>query len=303
MGLVNWRAAGFCNQALVPNLEGRSKALADTFKSQDVANTLWAYATMGQEPGAGMMRGLEGRAETLAPAHCDVVTTPVLICSDTNKRSGTTNGSSSKVCTTSSEVSTKSALPTGGGSAVHPTATHTAAECRKIKRVSSNGGETARDRERQTETGQSRLREAKRLDLGFGVQIERCALAHIAVNGETFPVGTEVLSYAPPLLWQGTLLCVGSSGDVRGAGMRGRAAVRAVHLDGDDMEVRRCVLCESECVCVSVCGLYVCLYASVPACVLSCVCKHVFPCVVCMHGVRSCWQSKIRFLVCLSGTS
>jgi hypothetical protein len=60
MGLVNWRAAGFCNQALVPNLEGRSKALADTFKSQDVANTLWAYATMGREP------VLEGRAEALA---------------------------------------------------------------------------------------------------------------------------------------------------------------------------------------------------------------------------------------------
>jgi len=28
--------------------------------------TLWAYATMGREPGAGVMRGLEGRAEALA---------------------------------------------------------------------------------------------------------------------------------------------------------------------------------------------------------------------------------------------
>jgi len=47
-------------------LEGRAEALAGTFKAQEVANTLWAYATMGQEPGAGLMRGLEGRAEALA---------------------------------------------------------------------------------------------------------------------------------------------------------------------------------------------------------------------------------------------
>ena len=31
-----------------------------------MANTLWAYATMGREPGEGMMRGLERRAEALA---------------------------------------------------------------------------------------------------------------------------------------------------------------------------------------------------------------------------------------------
>jgi hypothetical protein len=31
-----------------------------------VANTLWAYARMGREPGAGMMRVLEGRAEAVA---------------------------------------------------------------------------------------------------------------------------------------------------------------------------------------------------------------------------------------------
>ena len=31
-----------------------------------MANTLWAYATMGREPGAGVMRGLEGRAEAVA---------------------------------------------------------------------------------------------------------------------------------------------------------------------------------------------------------------------------------------------
>jgi hypothetical protein len=47
-------------------LEGRAEALAGTFNAQEVANTLWAYATMGREPGAGVMRGLEGRAEALA---------------------------------------------------------------------------------------------------------------------------------------------------------------------------------------------------------------------------------------------
>jgi hypothetical protein len=54
------------DQTLVPKLEGRTEALANTFNAQDVANTLWAYATMGREPGAGMMRGLEGRAEAVA---------------------------------------------------------------------------------------------------------------------------------------------------------------------------------------------------------------------------------------------
>jgi hypothetical protein len=44
-------------------LEGRAEALVGTFIAQEVANTLWAYATMGWEPGVGMMRALEGRAE------------------------------------------------------------------------------------------------------------------------------------------------------------------------------------------------------------------------------------------------
>jgi len=54
------------DQSLVPQLEGRTETLAGTFNAQEVANTLWAYATMGREPGAGVMRGLEGRAEALA---------------------------------------------------------------------------------------------------------------------------------------------------------------------------------------------------------------------------------------------
>jgi hypothetical protein len=47
-------------------LEGRAEALAGTLKASHVAKTLWAYATMGREPGAGLMRELEGRVEALA---------------------------------------------------------------------------------------------------------------------------------------------------------------------------------------------------------------------------------------------
>ena len=50
---------------MMRRLEGRAEALAGTFNAQAVANTLWAYATMGREPGAGLMRELEGRAEAL----------------------------------------------------------------------------------------------------------------------------------------------------------------------------------------------------------------------------------------------
>ena len=52
--------------ALVPKLEGRAEALAGTFNAQGVANTLWACATMGREPGAGLMRELGARAEAVA---------------------------------------------------------------------------------------------------------------------------------------------------------------------------------------------------------------------------------------------
>ena len=47
-------------------LEGRAEAVAGTFYAHGVANTLWAFATMGREPGAGLMRVLEGRAEAVA---------------------------------------------------------------------------------------------------------------------------------------------------------------------------------------------------------------------------------------------
>jgi hypothetical protein len=40
--------------------ERAAAAAAGTFKAQNVASTLWAYATMRREPGAGVMRELEG---------------------------------------------------------------------------------------------------------------------------------------------------------------------------------------------------------------------------------------------------
>jgi hypothetical protein len=36
-------------------LEGRVEAVAGTMNAQNVANTLWAYARMGREPGAGII--------------------------------------------------------------------------------------------------------------------------------------------------------------------------------------------------------------------------------------------------------
>jgi hypothetical protein len=44
---------------LVPKLERRAEALAGTFKAKCVANMLWAYATMGLEPGAGARGGTD----------------------------------------------------------------------------------------------------------------------------------------------------------------------------------------------------------------------------------------------------
>ena len=54
------------NESLIAELGRKAVATATAFNAQAVANTLWAYATMGREPGAGVMRGLEGRAEALA---------------------------------------------------------------------------------------------------------------------------------------------------------------------------------------------------------------------------------------------
>ena len=45
---------------------GKDPSALGDGKTAAHANTLWAYATMGREPGAGVMRELEGRAEAVA---------------------------------------------------------------------------------------------------------------------------------------------------------------------------------------------------------------------------------------------
>ena len=51
---------------MMRELEGRAEAVAGSFQAQEVANTLWAYATIGRAPGTGVMRELEGRAKARA---------------------------------------------------------------------------------------------------------------------------------------------------------------------------------------------------------------------------------------------
>ena len=47
-------------------LERRAEAISGEFNSQNVANTLWAYATMGTKPGNLMMEKLERRVEEIS---------------------------------------------------------------------------------------------------------------------------------------------------------------------------------------------------------------------------------------------
>ena len=47
-------------------LEEQAEGLVHAFNSQGVANTLWAYATLGMQPGEGLMRKLEEQAEGVA---------------------------------------------------------------------------------------------------------------------------------------------------------------------------------------------------------------------------------------------
>jgi hypothetical protein len=53
-------------ERMVGQLERRAEAISGEFNSQEVANTLWAYATMGTKPGERMMGQLERRAEAIS---------------------------------------------------------------------------------------------------------------------------------------------------------------------------------------------------------------------------------------------
>ena len=47
---------------LLPNLDSKVEEVARECNSQEVANTLWAYATMGRKPGERALGALEARA-------------------------------------------------------------------------------------------------------------------------------------------------------------------------------------------------------------------------------------------------
>ena len=47
-------------------LEAQAEANAASFNAQNVANTLWAYATMSRKPGERLMNALEERAQAVA---------------------------------------------------------------------------------------------------------------------------------------------------------------------------------------------------------------------------------------------
>jgi hypothetical protein len=51
---------------MMGQLERRVEAISGEFNSQAVANTLWAYATIGTKPGERMMRQLERRSEVIS---------------------------------------------------------------------------------------------------------------------------------------------------------------------------------------------------------------------------------------------
>jgi hypothetical protein len=51
------------SQALLMALKFRVEVISGEFNSQEVANTLWAFATIGTRPGERMMGQLEERAE------------------------------------------------------------------------------------------------------------------------------------------------------------------------------------------------------------------------------------------------
>ena len=47
-------------------LEQRAEAISGEFNSQHIANTLWAFATLGRKPGERMIGQMEGRAEAIS---------------------------------------------------------------------------------------------------------------------------------------------------------------------------------------------------------------------------------------------
>ena len=63
MAKAHYRPA---NGTFVSELERHAETVIGLFCAQDLANTLWAYATMKCQPGKGLMRALEGQTEAIA---------------------------------------------------------------------------------------------------------------------------------------------------------------------------------------------------------------------------------------------
>jgi hypothetical protein len=53
---------------MMGQLERRAEAISGQFNSQDVSNTLWAYATVGTKAGERMMGQLERWTEVISGA-------------------------------------------------------------------------------------------------------------------------------------------------------------------------------------------------------------------------------------------
>jgi hypothetical protein len=51
---------------MMGQLERRTEVISEEFNPQEVANTLWAFATMGKQPGERMIAQLERRAEAIS---------------------------------------------------------------------------------------------------------------------------------------------------------------------------------------------------------------------------------------------
>jgi hypothetical protein len=61
------------DEKLLRAMQGRAMAVAGEFDPQAVANTVWALDTMGVTPEAGLLRAIQGRATAPDDAKREVV--------------------------------------------------------------------------------------------------------------------------------------------------------------------------------------------------------------------------------------
>jgi hypothetical protein len=98
-----------CIRGVHPSmLQRRAEAVSGEFNSQAIANTLWAFATVGRQPGERMMRQLERRAEAISRdfnslqlgqknhlcISCDLKEGPIRLCLPRHDAAGGADGAS-----------------------------------------------------------------------------------------------------------------------------------------------------------------------------------------------------------------